>query len=165
MGFFFSVQNSVGEGRGERNKLAGRQHRDVAEQNENGGSEMSRRIRATILSTLAAATVAVLLLAVCAFLLSKAETLPKQILSVMTTVIACIAVLCGGLVSSLYLKEHGILNGTVTAVVFSMILFCISVFIYETEFGIGGLTKFAAILLSGILGGIVGVNRKSRVNF
>lgn len=126
---------------------------------------MSRRIRATILSTLAAATIAVLLLMAISFLLSKTGVLPKNVLPITTTVIASVAVFCGGLVSSFYLKEKGILNGLIVAAVFSIVLFCISAFVYQVEFGGAGLTKFAAIFLSGILGGIVGVNRKSRVKF
>lgn len=126
---------------------------------------MSKKIRAAILSTLAAMATALVLLMVLSLLLSKLDTLPKSALPVLTTVIACAAVLLGGLLSSMLLKERGLINGVIVAVIFSVILFGVSIFVFETELGLSALTKFAAILMSGILGGILGVNRKSRVKF
>lgn len=126
---------------------------------------MSKKIRAAILSTLAAMATAMVLLMVLSLLLSKLYTLPKSALPVLTTVIACAAVFLGGLLSSMLLKERGLINGVIVAVIFSVILFGVSIFVFETELGLSALTKFAAILMSGILGGILGVNRKSRVKF
>lgn len=126
---------------------------------------MSKKIRAAILSTLAAMATAMVLLMVLSLLLSKLYTLPKSALPVLTTVIACAAVFLGGLLSSMLLKERGLINGVIVAVIFSVILFGVSIFVFETELGFSALTKFAAILMSGILGGILGVNRKSRVKF
>lgn len=126
---------------------------------------MSKKIRAAILSTLAAMATALVLLMMLSLLLSKLDTLPKSALPVLTTVVACAAVFLGGLLSSLLLKERGLINGVIVAVIFSVILFGVSIFVFETELGLSALTKFAAILMSGILGGILGVNRKSRVKF
>lgn len=126
---------------------------------------MSKKIRAVILSTLAAMATALALLMMLSLLLSKLDTLPKSALPVLTTVIACAAVFLGGLLSSLLLKERGLINGVIVAVIFSVILFVVSIFVFETELGLSALTKFAAILMSGILGGILGVYRKSRVKF
>ena len=126
---------------------------------------MEKRARGIIISTLLTIIIAAGLLALLAFILGKMGTLPKQAIPVLTIIVSCAAVFLGALFASMMLKEKGIVNGLLIAFFFSAILYCIAFFTYEVEFGLSGLTKLAAIFISGILGGILGVNRKSKVKF
>lgn len=126
---------------------------------------MEKRVRAIIISMGFTILISAGLLALLAFIFGKMGTLPKQIIPVMTVIISCIAVFLGSLFASMMLKEGGIINGLIIAFLFSSIVLCIAFFTYETEFGLSGLTKLAAIFISGILGGILGVNRKNKVKF
>lgn len=124
-----------------------------------------KKLKAMLLSLGIMTVVSAALLALAALVLGKMETLPKGAVPVVTTVIGCAAVFLGAFFASLYLKEKGIVNGLVSAFLFSAVLLMISFFAFEAELGISGAAKFIAVFISGILGGILGVNRKSRVKF
>lgn len=126
---------------------------------------MGKRARAIIISLLLTAILSAGLLALTALILGKMETLPKGAIPVLTILISCVAVFLGSFIASLMLKEKGIINGMIIAFLFSAIVFAIAFFTYEAEFGVSGITKLAAIFISGILGGILGVNRKNKVKF
>ena len=126
---------------------------------------MEKRARAIIISMLFTVILSAGLLALLALIIGKMGTLPKQAIPVLTVIVSCAAVFAGSFIASLMLKEKGIVNGLIIAFLFSSIVLCIAFFTYEAEFGLSGLTKLAAIFLSGILGGILGVNRKNKVKF
>ena len=126
---------------------------------------MEKRARAIIISILLTTIISAGLLALLAFILGKMETLPKGIIPVLTIIVSCVAVFFGSFIASLMLKEKGIVNGLIIAFIFSAIVLSIAFFTYEAEFGLSGITKLAAIFISGILGGILGVNRKNKVKF
>lgn len=126
---------------------------------------MEKRARAIIISILLTTIISAGLLALLAFILGKMETLPKGIIPVLTIIVSCVAVFLGSFIASLMLKEKGIVNGLIIAFIFSAIVLSIAFFTYEAEFGLSGITKLAAIFISGILGGILGVNRKNKVKF
>lgn len=126
---------------------------------------MEKRAKAIIVSMLFTVLLTAGLLALLALILGKMGTLPKQTIPVLTVIVSCVAVFLGSFIASLLLKEKGIVNGLIIAFLFSSIVLCIAFFIYEAEFGLSGLTKLAAIFISGILGGILGVNRKKKVKF
>lgn len=105
------------------------------------------------------------LLSVLALIFGKSGSLPKGAVPVITTLIGCIAVFLGGFLSSLYMKEKGILVGLASGGVFLLVVVLVSLFYYENALGIASIGKAAAIFLSGAIGGILGVNRKSKVKF
>lgn len=126
---------------------------------------MGKRARAIVISTILTAVIAAGLLAITAFILSKMETLPKSMIPVLTTIVSCAAVFLGAFSASLQLKERGIVNGLIIAFLFSSVVLTIAFFTYEAEFGLSGVSKLAAVFISGILGGVLGVNRKNKVKF
>ena len=126
---------------------------------------MEKRARVIIISILLTTIVSAGLLALLAFILGKMETLPKGIIPVLTIIVSCVAVFFGSFIASLMLKEKGLVNGLIIAFIFSAIVLSIAFFTYEAEFGLSGITKLSAIFISGILGGILGVNRKNKVKF
>lgn len=124
------------------------------------------KIAKTILlsvGVMSAASAALLLLL--ALIFGKSGSLPKGAVPIITTLIGCIATFFGGFSASLYTKEKGILIGLASGGVFLIIVAMVSLFSYENTLGIASIGKAAAILLSGAIGGILGVNRKTRVKF
>lgn len=124
-----------------------------------------KKIKAVLLSAGIMALVSGVLLAIAALVISKMGSLPQGSLSIITTVIGCIAVFFGGFFSSLYIREKGILFGVFSGLLFAFCTALVSVLVFQNDFTIGSVGKLAAILLSGSIGGIMGVNRKSRVKF
>ncbi len=124
-----------------------------------------KQIKAVLLSIGVTALVSAAFLALIALITAKTGSLPKSSLSVLTTGAGCIAVCVGSFLASLYAKEKGILLGLICGTCFLLCVGCVSVFALQASLGIGSLGKAAAVLLSGSIGGIFGVNRKSRVKF
>lgn len=105
------------------------------------------------------------LLVLFALIFGKMKALPRGIVPIITTVIGCLAVFLGGLISAAYAREKGLIFGIISGLIFSFCVALVSVLLLKNDFSIASVGKFAAILLSGSIGGILGVNRKDRVKF
>lgn len=124
-----------------------------------------RKIKALIISIVVMAVIGTLLMAGSSLVISKMQVYPCGALPLITTIIACVAVLLGAFFCSLYAKEKGILFGVLTALIFAVCVCGISMLLFKEPFSIASLGKLAAVFISGSIGGILGVNRKSKVKF
>lgn len=124
-----------------------------------------KQIKAILLSVGITALVSAAFLALIALITAKTGSLPKSSLSILTTGAGCVAVCTGSFFASLYRKEKGIILGLICGACFLLCVGCVSIFALQVSPGIGSLGKSAAVLLSGSIGGILGVNRKSKVKF
>lgn len=124
-----------------------------------------KKLKALLISVGISVALGILLLALTALALGKAGILPKEIIPVITTLIGCAAVFSGALCASIYAKENGILLGLFTGIACSICMAVVSVLVFKNDFNIASAGKLAAFLLSGAIGGILGVNRKSKVKF
>lgn len=124
-----------------------------------------KKIKAAILSAGLMLFISVLLLAILSFIFAKTSSLPKASLTVLTTVAASIAVFLGSLFSTLYLREKGILFGILSGLLFALCAGLVSFLVFQNDFTAAGAGKAAAVLISGALGGVLGVNRESKVKF
>lgn len=124
-----------------------------------------KKVKALLLSAGIITAVSAALLALAALILGKMGTLPRSAVPVITTAIGCIAVFLGSFFSSLYAKEKGILFGVASGLLCSFCIALVSVLVFQNDFNIASAGKCAALLLSGSIGGILGVNRKSKVKF
>ena len=121
--------------------------------------------KAILLSVVVMAVVSAVLLALLALILGKMKVLPRGIIPVLTTVVGCLAVFLGGFLASAYTKENGLLLGLISGGIFVFCTALVSVLLFQNDFNIASAGKLAAILLSGSIGGVLGVNRKDRVKF
>ncbi len=128
-------------------------------------SVLMKKLKAILLSVGIMTAVSAILLALAALILGKMGALPKAAVPVLTTVIGCIAVFLGGFFSSMYSKEKGMLFGLISGGVFAACITAAAIFAFQAEFALAGAAKLAAFLLSGCIGGILGVNRKGKVKF
>ncbi len=121
--------------------------------------------KAMLLSTVVAAVAAALLLSAAAFVIARMGALPRGSLALITTLIACAAVFLGGFLSSLSLREKGLLLGLGTGAVLLACAGLVTVLLFQIQPGPASIGKAAAVLLSGGIGGILGANRKRKVKF
>lgn len=124
-----------------------------------------KKLKATLISVGIMTAVSAILLALTALILGKMGALPRGAVPIITTVIGCIAVFLGSYLSSLYIKEKGILFGVLSGLLYSLCIALVSVLVFQNDFNIASAGKFIALLVSGSIGGILGVNRKSKVKF
>ncbi len=126
---------------------------------------MIKRGKALLLSIGISGISAAALLAVAALIFEKMGTLPKGITPVFTTIIGGMAAFLGGFFAALYQKENGLLLGLLSGAVFTAVILLVASLFFENEFSVGSVGKLAAVLIGGSLGGILGVNQKSKVKF
>lgn len=124
-----------------------------------------RKIKAMVISVITMLSVSFLLLLLASFIVSKVGVLPEKSLPLITTLVACIAVLAGSFFSSLYAKEKGLLVGLVGSAVYVLVICFFSLVVCKNDVTIAGVGKIIAVLISGAIGGILGVNKKSKVKF
>lgn len=122
-------------------------------------------IRALILSTAVTAGASLGLLSLAAFLVCRSGSLPRGTLALITTAAACAAVFLGGLLSAMSVREKGLLLGLGAGVVFLVCAGAVSLLAFRIELGPASAGKIAAVLISGVIGGVLGANRKSKVKF
>ncbi len=122
-------------------------------------------VRALILSAVVTAGASLLLLSVITFFVCRSGSLPRGSVTIITTIAACAAVFLGGFLSTLSVREKGLLLGLGAGAVFAVFAGIVSVLIFRAELGPASAGKIAAVLLSGAIGGVLGANRKSKVKF
>lgn len=122
-------------------------------------------IRALMLSAAVTAGASLVLLSAIAFFVCRSESLPRGSVTIITTLAACAAVFLGGLLSTLPVREKGLLLGLGAGAVFLICAGLVSVLVFRIEPGPASVGKIAAVLISGAIGGVLGANRKSKVKF
>ncbi len=126
---------------------------------------MKKKVKAIFVSVGAMALSAAAVLTVMSLIIAKMGVLPKNTVTVLTTAAGCLAVFLGGFFASVCAKENGIIFGILSGVVLVLVIALISLFTFQNELDFSSIGKIAAIILSGSIGGILGVNRKSKVKF
>ncbi len=124
-----------------------------------------KKVKAILLSVGIMTATSALLLSFLAFIVSKTGSLPRGIEPVISTVAGSAAVFLGGFAASLYAREKGVLLGMFSGLLFAICLAVVTLLLFERELTLSSFGKLAAILLSGSIGGILGVNRKEKVKF
>lgn len=122
-------------------------------------------VRALILSTVVTTGASLVLLSAIAFFVCRSGSLPRGSVTIITTIAACAAVFLGGFLSTISVREKGLLLGLGAGAVFLICAGAVSVLVFQVELGPASAGKIAAVLLSGAIGGVLGANRKSRVKF
>lgn len=122
-------------------------------------------VRSIILSAGITAGASFLFLALAALIVAKSGTLPRGMLPLVATAIACAAVFIGSLLPAMAARENGLYLGLATGILLAGVIALASYFYYGLPFTVGSVGKGAALLLGGAVGGILGANRKSRVKF
>lgn len=125
-----------------------------------------KKMKAILISVLFSTLLSLLLLSAAAFVVSKTALPQDGMLQVITTLLCCCCILAGGYAASLFIREKGILCGLLTAGIFIVLLAAVSAILQMTPFvTAAGMLKICAILISGMLGGILGANRREKVKF
>lgn len=125
-----------------------------------------KKIKGFLLSVGVTAAASLVIFGIAALVIAKTGNLPQQpLLAVLVTLFSCCTVFLGGLAASLFTKEKGALIGGACGLFFACCILACSVGVVGISFGVGGIARLVAIILSGCTGGILGVNRKGRVKF
>lgn len=122
---------------------------------------VQRLIRPVAVSVLIGAVCCAVILTLMALLLST-RNVPQFAIDPM----AIFAIAAGGFASGVccakIMRENGLAYGALCGVVLTVVLLLVSLGLKDNGFGIPALLKIAFVMLSSMLGGVLGVNTKRR---
>ncbi|OEH91488.1 TIGR04086 family membrane protein [Bacillus solimangrovi] len=95
-------------------------------------------------------------------LLLRMTSLTEQSISFVILILSFLALFMGGFISGSKNQEKGWLTGMTTGVAFTMLVFLVQYLGYQTSFSVEQLLYHAGYILSAIIGGMLGVNIRSR---
>ncbi len=126
---------------------------------------MAKWIKPLLISALTTLVTTLILLAAAAFVVSRTGSLPRGSLAVITTLAGCAGTFLGGFLSSLSIREKGLLLGLSGGALLILCGALATLLLFQGEISPAGGGKAAAFLFSGAIGGILGANRKRRIRF
>ena len=108
----------------------------------------------------AALCIAVLLLL--SFILSSAISVPQSLINPMAVFSISAGALAAGFLCAKFIRRSGLAYGALCGAVFSLVVMLASFGVSDNGFGITALFKIAFMMLSAMLGGVLGVNTRIR---
>ena len=124
-----------------------------------------KKIKAIIVALLLMSIISAFLLLIASLIIAKAGVLPGNFAGLLTTVIACVSVFSGSYLVTFRMKEQGLFYGFAAASAFVFLILMVSLVVYRNTFDFSSIWKLFAILITGAIGGVLGVNRKNKVKF
>lgn len=107
-----------------------------------------------------AALIAMLLLS--ALFTLKMRSLSQTAVFAAAIISLCVSAFLGGFISARILKERGMAAGALSALILFILVLIAGTIFSSDSINFDTLMRFAAMLLSGAFGGILGVNKKKK---
>ena len=118
--------------------------------------------RAAIFGGLFGGVMLILMLFLSSFFVLKMKSLSQTAVFAAAIISSCISAFLAGFLASRILKARGIIVGALSALLLFIIVLLTGTIISSDSINLDTLMRFAAMLLSGSFGGILGVNRRPR---
>lgn len=125
--------------------------------------ELNKSVKGIIVGGISELVACILLFLITAFALTKAGYIPDNFISTLTTVLSALSSFIGGFIAGRLVKKSGLLTGAVTGFILLFVQLLISLISGELAPSLMIIIKAAALILSGAIGGIVGVNKKEKI--
>ncbi len=125
--------------------------------------DINKSIKGIIIGGICETVACILLFVLTAFALTKAGYIPDGIISTVTTVLSAVSCFIGGFISGRIIKKTGIAVGAATGFLLFFIQLSVSLISGEFSPTVLIFIKAAAMILSGTIGGIFGVNKKEKI--
>ena len=124
-------------------------------------TDLHHILKGVLWGVLAGETVTVLLLLLFALVMTLAG-LPLAAADWLSAIAFCFGAFASGFFASRIVKQKGLLIGLICGVILTVIMFLIGTVFSKIDTSLFLLLKAAGSILFGIIGGILGVNRKQR---
>lgn len=118
--------------------------------------------RAVIFGGLLGGIVLMLMLFLSAFFVLKMKSLSQTAVFAAAIISSCVSAFLAGFIASRILKVRGMAVGALSAMLLFIIVLITGTIISPNNLNLDTLMRFAAMILSGSFGGILGVNRRRR---
>ena len=113
-------------------------------------------LKGTIISII----LSIILLTIYAILLSYTSISENTMVPVIITITG-ISILIGSSISSMHIKKQGMLNGALVGLIYMLTIYILSsIFLSSFELNMNSIIMIAVGIITGMIGGVIGVNMK-----
>ncbi len=127
------------------------------------GNDKGRIVKAVAIGVLCSVVLAVLLACLFSMMLNMMSGIPYDIIDYVMVGIEGFSVLIGAYIACVIAKSKGLIIGALCGAISLLIVFAVGMSMAKNNIGLLTVIRSAVMLLCGIIGGIMGVNRKDKV--
>lgn len=125
----------------------------------NGTDNLKRIIKGSVFSIL----LTIVLLFIFSILLTYTN-INENITPIVLITITALSILIGSIMSSLHISKNGIVNGALVGIIYIAFIYLLSsIIIGNFSLNTYSLIMIIASILAGAIGGIIGINQKSKI--
>lgn len=124
-------------------------------------TEVARHMKPVAISVLIGAVCCALALLLMSLIMTV-RSVPQMAVDPMASLALALGGFVAGLCCTRIVRENGLVHGALCGAVFTVIVLLAGLAVKDNGFGIPALLKIAFIMLSSMLGGVLGVNTKRR---
>lgn len=132
-----------------------------SDKSRNSGT-VAKAVKAVAVGTVVGFGICMLILLVITFMLVKIQNFPEALVVPVAISTACIGAFFGGYFSARVKKNNGLAMGAVCSLLMFVVLLLIGSAFLGDAFGIVSLLRMGVMLISGAIGGVLGVNKRRR---
>lgn len=127
------------------------------------GIDKGRVVKAVAIGVLCSVVLAVLLTCLFSMMLNMMSGIPYGIIDYVMVAIEGFSVLIGAYIACVIAKSKGLIIGALCGAISLLIVFAVGMSMAKNNIGLLTVIRSAVMLLCGVIGGIMGVNRKDKV--
>ncbi|MBQ9673894.1 MAG: TIGR04086 family membrane protein [Ruminococcus sp.] len=120
-------------------------------------------IKGLVVGLILGELVLLILLSITSVIMTSTGILDNVVLEIILTIICGISAYVSGFACSKIAGIKGIINGSVSGLLFFVIIFCAGMIAMDGTVTLFTFLKFIACLLGGTVGGIIGINKKEKL--
>lgn len=125
-------------------------------------NNLSKAAKAILLGTIMGTFFSILILVISSLLFVKSQNIPASVITPLTMFIIALGAFMSGYVSARVLKNNGLFCGIIAGFLMFSVVFIAGLMVSGGEISTLVLVKLTLMLLMGSIGGIAGVNKKTK---
>ena len=125
--------------------------------------DKGRIAKAVLIGALSSVVLAVLLTCLFSVMLHMMSGIPYDVIDYVMVAIEGFSVLIGAYIACVIVKSKGLIIGALCGAISLLIVFAVGMSMSKNNIGLLTIIRSIVMLLCGVIGGIMGVNRKEKV--
>nr|WP_316613694.1 TIGR04086 family membrane protein [uncultured Ruminococcus sp.] len=125
--------------------------------------DKGRIAKAVLIGVLSSVVLAVLLTCLFSVMLHMMSGIPYDVIDYVMVAIEGFSVLIGAYIACVIVKSKGLIIGALCGAISLLIVFAVGMSMSKNNIGLLTIIRSIVMLLCGVIGGIMGVNRKEKV--
>lgn len=128
-----------------------------------GENTVLSAVRAVVIGAVCGAVLCALLLCLCAFAFVSSRLFPQGVIFPLTLIISALGSLLSGIVTAKLQRKRGLLFGALAGLLLFLLFLLAGLLSFQEVLGAAAGTRVLVMVLCGAIGGLLVVNRKTKV--